>query len=320
MTAPNPSGALFDRRVTLFLVQGDKALDLSELQFTFETYQEDEQSPNSCSIRVFNLSDATLKKIQTEYSRVVLQAGYVNAAFGTIFDGGIIQYRIGRNEGSPDTYLDILAADGDLAYNFATINQTLKAGSSASERLTAVANSMASKGVSVGHIVIPSSGGILPRGKVLFGMAKTMMRTQVQSVNCTWSIDNGQINVIPLDGYLPGDAVVLTSATGLIGRVEQTQDGMRARLLLNPLVTVGGLVKIDNASINVTISNPSVALPVGQLIYNQRVGIALPADVATDGLYRVYVAEYKGNTRGQEWYTDIVALAVNPVTQKVKAY
>ena len=320
MTTPNQPGALFDRRATLLLVQGGKALDLSDLQFTFETAQEDEQSPSSCSIRIFNLSDATLKKVKEEFSRVVLQAGYVNSAFGTIFDGTIIQYRIGRSEGSADTYLDILAADGDQAYNFALINQTLKAGSSPGDRIAAAVKAMNDKGVSAGQIMVPMTGGILPRGKVLFGLAKTILRSQVQAINSTWTIDEGKINVVPLEGYLPGDAVVLTSATGLVGRVEQTQDGIRARVLLNPLIKVGGLIKIDNASINQTIANPSVALPAGQLIYNKYAGVAFLADVSTDGIYRVYVAEYKGNTRGQEWYTDLVALSVNPVTQKVKAY
>ena len=78
----------------LATVQGN-GLDLSQMHFTFETSQQDAESPNSAAIRVFNLSDQTIKRIQGEFDSVVLQAGYANGPFGIIFKGNIKQYRIG---------------------------------------------------------------------------------------------------------------------------------------------------------------------------------------------------------------------------------
>jgi hypothetical protein len=306
----------FGRKVSLLLVEGEQALDLSRLRFRFSTAQEDEESPNNCSIRVFNLNEDTVRKVQKEYTRVVLQAGYENGAFGVIFDGTIKQFRIGREGDAINSYLDILAADSDLAYNFATVNKTLAAGSSASERIAVILAAKSKYGIKPGTLVIPSTGGVLPRGKVLFGMAKTMMRSEVQNIGATWSLQNGQVNVVPLDGYLPGEAVVLSALTGLIGRVEQTQDGVRARCLLNPKIVVGGLVKIDNKSVNQTVQQNPDAAPVA---YNQWTGIQNLATVTADGLYRVYVAEHTGDTKGQEFYTDLVCLTVNPVLEKVIA-
>lgn len=304
----------FGRKVSLLLVEGEQALDLSFLRFRFSTAQEDEESPNNCSIRVYNLSEDTVRKVQKEYTRVILQAGYENGAFGVIFDGTIKQFRIGREGDAVNSYIDILAADSDLAYNYATVNRTLAAGSSPADRITAIIAAKSKYGVKPGVLVIPSTGGVLPRGKVLFGMAKTMMRSEVQNIGSTWSLQNGQVNVIPLDGYLPGETVVLSALTGLIGRVEQTQDGLRARCLLNPKIVVGGLVKIDNKSVNQTLQQNPDAAPVA---FNQWAGIQNFATVTGDGLYRVYVAEHTGDTKGQEFYTDLVCLTVNPVLEKV---
>lgn len=309
---------LYLRKCTLLVTSGEDALDLSDMHITFETKQEDEESPNNCAIRVYNLSRETVSKIQGEYTRVVLQAGYQNASFGVVFDGTIKQFATGK-ENATTRYLDILGADGDKAYNFSVINKSLAAGSTPEQRINALIAAMAPHGVTKGELLIPGTGGILPRGKVLFGLARGQLRSQTQNLGATWSIQNGKVNVIPLQEYLPGEVVVLTSQTGLIGRPEQTQDGLKARCLINPRIGIGGLVKIDNKSINRTYQQADYSVPGAQLPYNKYVGIQQFADVTADGLYRVYVAEYKGDTRGLPWWMDLILLAVDPATMKVKA-
>lgn len=300
---------LFNRRASLLVVAGNTALDLSEMQFSFHVQQQDVESPNNCAIRVFNLSAKTTKQIQGEFDKVILQAGYGNQ-YGVIFQGNVKQFRRGRLNAT-DTYLDILAADGDLAYNFAVMRESLGANSTPDQRFAAITRSLAPFGITAGD-VMPYTGGILPRGKVLFAMARAEMRRLAESQGATWSIDNGQLNVVPLSGFRAGDAVVLTASTGMIGLPEQTDNGINVRSLLNPRFVVGGRVQIDNASINQTVQqDPSK--PVGP--FNVRAGIPQQlATVSDDGLYRIYVAEHRGDTRGQEWYTDLTCLKLIPTT------
>lgn len=310
---------LYGRKASLVVRQGDKGLDLSAMHFKFQTVQEDAESPANCAIRVFNLKQETVAAIRGEYSRVVVQAGY-DGNYGLVFDGTIKQYRIGREPDGVNTYLDILASDGDLAYNWATCRRVLAPGSTPMQRLREATAPLEGLGVKLGTVVEGSmgTGGILPRGKVLFGMAKTMIRSQVQNMGATWSIQDGKIKVIALEGYLPGEAVVLTSGTGLIGRVEQTEEGMKVRCLMNPKLVVGGTVKIDNASINQTLQQNPDAAP---LRYNHPyTGLQQLADISADGLYRIYVAEYVGDTRGPDWYVDLTCLTIHPTTRKVTAY
>lgn len=313
-------GDQYLRKASLILVAGEKALDLSEFHFKFQSAQQDEESPNNCAIRVWNLSEDTVKQIKGEYSEVVLQAGYENADYGVIFKGTIKQYRIGRENDQVSNYLDLLAADGDTAYNFALVNASSAAGSTAGQRIAVSVSKMKAYGVEQGKVIIPDTGGVLPRGKVLFGLARAIIRNEARNQGATWNIDNGKVNVVPLDGYLPGEAVVLTSETGLIGRPEQTEQGLRVTCLINPKIVVGGLVKIDNKSINQTLAAKGSEIPGAQLIYNRYAGIQQFANIADDGIYRVYVVEYRGDTRGHEWYCELICLAVDPVTGKVQPY
>lgn len=308
----------YRRRGTLVVSKsnGDQdALDLSEVHFRFSTSAQDVESPANAEIRLYNLSDSTIQLVRTEFDTVTLQAGY-DANYGVIFRGTIKQFRTGR-ETPTDRYLDLLAADGDLAYNFATISKTLAAGWTHVQAMKEAANAMAAKGVSLGYI---DEGGLLggtvpnPRGKVLFGLPRVIMRQSAASVNASWSIENGRVNVVPLESYKPGEVVVLNAQTGLIGLPEQTVDGVRVRCLLNPRITTGSLVQIDNRSVNQTLqANPNAA----PIPYNQWAGLQQLATVAADGLYRVFVVEHEGDMRGQAWYSNLICLAVNPATKKV---
>lgn len=294
-------------------------LDLSQLHFTFKTVQQDAESPNNCEIRVFNLSPATREQILTqEYNRVILQAGYQNGGFGVVFDGTIKQFRRGK-AGALDSYLDLLAADGDRFYNFSVVNKTLAAGSTPAQRVQAALDALRGPGAVTAGYLMPFTGGVLPRGKVLFAHSRTVLRSEAVTQKASWSIQNGQVNFIPLNGYKPGEAVVLNALTGLIGRPEQTNEGLRCRCLLNPRIEIGGLVKIDNASVNQTLAASNNPF---NLAYN-RIGPGAVQNLATvtaDGLYRVYVVEHTGDTRGQDWYTDLICLAVQPDTKKVLPY
>lgn len=311
----------FGRKATLVVAGDDgNGIDLSALHFKFHITAADFESPNAAAIRIYNLSDETIKRITgrnpVEYTRVVLQAGYEQAAFGVIFDGVIKQFRRGR-ENATDSYLDILAAENDLAYNFGLCNTTLAAGSTPEQRLKVAADGL---GLPLGYVSpMAATGGTLPRGKVMFGMPRALMRCEAATRGASWSIQNGRVQVIALDGYKPGEAVLLNSQTGLVGIPEQTDQGVKVRCLLNPRIKVGGLVNINNGDVNQTSAAPGQVLENGQLMYDRRAAIQFPADVSSDGFYRVYVIEYSGDTRGQEWYCELTCLAVDKSSDTVKA-
>lgn len=306
MTAP---GQQWLRDASLIVFKGDeptKGIDLSQLKFRFQTMQFDEESPNTCAIRVYNLSEPTSNRIRTEYARVALRAGYKNGNTGAIFIGSIRQFGIGR-ESVNEKYLDILAADGDIAYAFGFVNGTLDPGATPKEILARAAGTSTEPLAVAPDLPIVLNGSELPRSKVLFGMMNDYVRDVATSLSATWSIQNGQIVMIPLDGYLPGQAVEVNVGTGMIGVPELTEQGVKVRTLLNPNFRVGGLIKLNNKDINKVIQQT----PTDLRRFNSWFDVQHLASISADGLYRLYVVEHVGDTRGQEWYSDMVALAVN---------
>ena len=89
-TGPFGSATTTARRNSVRRLIGDTAtatqlLSDEEIKFTLD--QSDVQTPNSAVIRVYNLAPDTAKRVQSEFSRVVLNAGYEHGAFGVVFDG-----------------------------------------------------------------------------------------------------------------------------------------------------------------------------------------------------------------------------------------
>ncbi|WP_283147598.1 phage protein [Silvimonas soli] len=291
------------RKASLLIGDDKEALDLSQLRFRFAIHRGDSKTPNSADIRVYNLSDETCQKIQKEFTRVVLQAGY-EENFGLIFDGTTVQFRRGR-ESQTDTYLDITAADGDRAYNFAVMNMSLAAGASVDDQIAAIIQSMVPHGVTLGYKPPALTGNTLPRGKTYFGAAKTYLDDLVKTISAKWSIQDGKVEIIPLDAYIPGEIPAVTAATGMVGLPEQTQNGIKVRMLLNPAIRIGRLIQLDNAS----IQEQRYGVSAENLKANNIAARQGKKD--NNGRYYIMVAEHSGDTRGNEWYTDVICLATD---------
>ncbi len=286
----------------------DDAIDLSELRIKFSIKVSDTQTPNTADIRVYNLATETAQHIKSleNKSRVILQAGY-EANFGVIFQGNIKQVILGR-ESATDTFIDIIAGDGDRAYNFAVVNATIAKGSTQLDQVNAAVTAMTPKGVTAGHIGdMPTN--VLPRGKSMYGNARNYLRDVAQSTDKTWSIQNEKVTFIPLKSYLPGEAVVLTSGTGMIGTPQQTNTGVNIKCLLNPLIKIGGLVKIDNKSIQLQkLSIDQIAAAKGDV---HAINNLIPRRLNEDGNYYVLTMELTGDTRGIDWYSSLICLSTD---------
>jgi len=294
-------GQLFGRKWDVTVANAGQALDLSPLRIYCTIEQSDVETPNHATIRIYNLSDDTSSRLLAqEFDRVVVSAGYVNGPYGVIFDGTIKQSRRGRID-QIDKYLDILAADGDLAYNYGVVNTTLAAGSTLQQQIDAIAQGM---GVQTGYLPEFQNLGNpnLIRGKVMYGLGKDLMRNLAISHNFRWSIQQGRMVVIPNDSYIPGEAIVLSSSTGMLGFPEQTQSGISVRALLNPKLVIGQSVKIDNADIQ------SAQFDVAYAAVNN-----FPSKAA-DGLYRVVVSEFEMDTRDEPWWSKLTCFAINPTS------
>lgn len=297
----------FGRAFNLVVFGTDlNGLDLSNLRCKFVIKRSDTMTPNVADIRVYNLDEETAIRIRNEFKRVILQAGY-EGNYGVIFQGNIKQVIIGR-ESATDTFIDIVAGDGDRAYNFAIVNATIAAGGSQEDQMQAAIGSMSQKGVTAGYLG-DFSFEKLPRGKVMYGNARNYLRDAAQTLDKTWSIQDEKVTFVSKKSYLPGERVVLTSKTGMIGTPQQTNEGVNVKCLLNPMIKIGGRIEINNASIE--------RLKINLTVPNSPANI--PAPLTADGVYYVLVAEHQGDTRGVEWYTSLVCLNVDVTSNPINS-
>lgn len=315
------------RRVGLFILKTgsssiapETAIDLSEFRIKFDISNADVESPSSCVIRVYNLSKLTVKTLagKGEYTELVLNAGYVNGNYGTIFKGSIKQFRIGR-ENAMDTYLDIFVADGDVGYNQGIVNTSLARGVTTAQAASTVINTMPGLGADFGSLTTTKQFTPSIRGVVLMGMARARLRNLVTHLDSGWSIQDGKVVVTDNTGYRDGEAVDINVATGLIGMPEQTDGGIRIQCLLNSRIRIGNRIKLNNDEIIQLLQSTPSAAPIP---YNQWAGFQFVAPLNPDGVYRAFTVEHHGDTRSQAWYTAMTCLSVNesvPQSQSVGA-
>lgn len=108
------------------------------------------------------------------------------------------------------------------------------------------------------------------------------------------------MQMVPASGYLPGEAVVLSAGTGLIGTPKANDKGIEIKCLLNPRLRIGGRVRLDNAG-------------AGEAGLKAGTGRE-PRDVH-DGLYRILSITFSGDTRGTDWYATLSCVGIDDTSQ-----
>ena len=312
VTATRPSFQ-YQRRVSIVVERIGAQWDFAKFRCRFEVRKGDMQSPNTCDLRIYNLSDDTANQLAavgaSEFKTLTIKVGYGEdtppALLGQIFTGTIRQVRAGR-ESQLDTYVDITAADGDHAYNFATVSANMVAANPEGvAQVLQNAMTAIGSGVLPGKIPIFSTSAKLSRGRVFYGSAKDELRDWAQDVDVVWSVQDNLLTFISMTAYQPSTAPIkLTPTSGLIGTPEQTQNGITVRCLMNPNIKIASLIVLD-----ATINRMRFAQDFGSVAGN--LATQLQNQVNAENQYYVMWIEHVGDTRGTEWYSTMTCLSVD---------
>lgn len=299
-------GMQYDRKISLVVANAaGNGFDLSQLRVTFRVTHWNRETASLLQARIYNMKDADAQTVKKEFTKVIMRAGY-QSNFGVIFSGTIKQCRIGR-ESPVDTYMDVFAADGDLPHNWGVINTTLSAGYTPEAVNKAVQKVYGPMGVTVQPLPETVEQKKAPRGKVLFGLGRGYLRDLADTHGIDWRIRAGVLDWLPQTAYKPGEAIVVSSASGMVGTPQQTEDGVAVRVLLNPAIDTGTRIWINNKSVQET----------QRRIFGADLAPQIIPDVSRDGFYKVLWANHSGDTRGNAWYTDVVCLAIDSTIQPV---
>lgn len=280
--------------------------------------------------KIYNLSPATQNRIMAqEFSRIQVIAGYdgnpdeagnyPDRNVGLIFNGDI-RFTVAGKDNITDSWVLVQCIDSWQGHLYAGVRTTVAAGWKYKDLFEAGMKTYQPFGISAGSVPdFPDT--VFPRGRVLVSNTSDLMNSIAGKCDANWWFENNQVNIVPESKYID-EVVVLNANTGLIGMPQQTMGaGVNVRCLINPKIKLGGLIRLDQASVYRT------ALSVDQVAGKQGAGGMLkesatdgnfyvdgvvgsqPAAINTDGDYTVGSIDYTGDTRGKNWYMDLLCLA-----------
>ncbi len=269
-------------------------LDLSEMRIKFTCFRHTVLTPNESWIRVYNLKRETvLRIIDATKKRMILtlEAGYKDAS-GPIYKGKMIYSVIGR-ESPTDTFIDINCQDaGDMVAG-GTVNKTFDPGSTQKDHMKYLLGIAKDQfGIEEGK-----TDNLLtdkyPKSFTMHGMLGDAWRTLARSNDNQTFVDMGKMYTVPLS-YTRGE-VRLSEATGLIGIPQVTSAGIIITALMNPAFQPKVKLILDSKMIR------QLQLPRG---YEGLIDVETTNSFlgVGDGEYIVESIEYRGDTRGTEWY------------------
>lgn len=270
-----------------------------QLRVRFDVTQQDLSTPHVCNCYIYNLKRETIQALMKEGKILTLKAGYDGGA-GILFKGEIKQVRTSR-ENVVDTVTHILAAAAERARNLTVVSKSLSAGHTFKDRIDVATKAMQQFGITIGHIDDLGSKKFA-RGFVAHGMAKNLLRDICFATGSSWHNHNGVFNLVKNQNTLPGDTIVLNSQTGMIGLPEQTLQGVIVRCLLNYRIRPAQKIKINESSIQQAALNPSYTGAVSNELLQGQLGLA------ADGIYKALLVDHNGDTRGPNWYTEIICV------------
>ena len=284
----------------------------TDLKIDFSIGMSTISTPDSGRVRIANPNPQTIAAFKNqEYKLLEIQAGYEDNC-ATIYKGDIRQSLFAHEEDNVTSYIDIIAATAGNAYQQSHVNKALAAGWVPKDKVKLALDAMAPHGVTgLGLVNVDLSQPARPRGRAIVGMARDVLREVALSAGAVWWMDrDGKVNMVDHTKQLEcGGPVVLNSQTGLIGWPQASENGITARVLINPSIVVGTTVKIDQASVNPAERDNSQSGGFGTT-GSRNTSIDMAGQIAADGLYRVAFMETEGSTRGQAWYQTLTCIAI----------
>lgn len=280
---------------TIEISNSDSEVQSGALRVTFDIDRPGYQACYYGDICIYNLSGKTEATLIQEGSRVVVEAGYLNGFYGKIFDGKVFQV-FRERENVVDYKLTLHCLDGLGIFDNNICRFTVFAGTDQRGHIADIATN-ASSPFPTGVISDNINTQALPRGKTFFGTPQTYLRNIATYNEAQLYITDGQVHMTRLaDGVVLGakEALEVTPTTGLIGTPQVTQNGIQFKVLLNPLI------KVVRPSMLVHLNMTSL---IQQKIYQGQYLTILDQS----GYYQVLGLRHRGDTRGNEWYTEVIA-------------
>lgn len=270
--------ALFGR--TWALSVGE--LDVSELDLSFSIEKSTKREPNTCEVRVHNLSPDSRAEIEgARGPRVVLRAGFEDDGDPPpVLFSGDARLQWTERDGT-DFVTHVQARDGGRAYAEARVSRAYGPGVAVRDVLADAVDALEIGRGNLGEFstaALRTGATRFEDGYVVDGPARGVINTILRGAGLRWSVQNGALQIMRIGQALQTEAVVLSPDSGLVESPTRVREGtergkVTARCLLQPGLDPGRRVVLESRVIS--------------------------------GEYEVRKVTYSGDTKGNDWHATL---------------
>ena len=280
---------LFDRRCVVlvgkpppdnYVLIIPDALKIDGMRTTFKVTKDDKPEPNQVEISIFNLSAASRAKCDEKGVRVVLQAGYGDDV-AQIASADV--RTVNHLKQGVDWVTKIEAGDGERAIEHARVSGSFRPGTAVKD---IVGKTIQALQMDPGNAQQKAQqlAGEFSSGYVQHAKASTELSRLLEPAGWSWSVQDGRIELLGPGEVLGELAPLFSPSTGLVGVPEMGSPGakgehpvLKCRSLLQPRLRPGQRFKLESAS--------------------------------RSGTFVAKKVTHSGDTFGNDWYTDVEAVA-----------
>jgi len=274
-------------------------LKLTGHRIRFQVTKTLKKEPNTAEITIYNLSDDQAAQLMAAKAPLVrLHAGYDNS--GPSGSPGLAQIFLGHAlhvecvvEGA-NTLLTVTTGDGADEYKTARVHTNVGTGQiPIATVLRAIATAFRLKEGNVESVckqldASPLGRSMIHTSGVLSGSCADLLSDFCRAAGYEFSIQDGCLQILPINKALESFAVRLTPDTGLVGSPTISSKGVvSGTCLIQPNLDPGRQVEIDSRFVQ--------------------------------GHYRLERVDYTGDTEGDDWYVNFEARSVAKILAETAA-
>lgn len=278
----------------------------NNLHIGFQIDKDTTKESNKAKVEIYNLSDATRKKIEVPDTEVEIYAGYERAGGAILAFKGTVTYGFTRDAGT-DCITTLDLADGTVALRDSYCSLSFAPGTASKTIIQACANEM---GVPVVYGDDVGELESYKNGFSFIGQAKDALTEVCNAHGLSWSIQNNILNIILAGGTSTNRGLVFSPQSGLVGVPERITQAEYKSNKSNPKKTQKEKAKKNDPR-----------KKAGWKINTLLVPSVNPADMVKveskwiTGWFRVEKVSHRGDYNGTNWGSTMELIEVQNAEQ-----
>ena len=284
---------LYFDRVCKVVIEGDKVITIENSKIQFEIIKSKNAKENTAKVEIYNLAPNTRKLITEQEALVRIFAGYAqNKGLMEIGQGDISKVK--HNRDKTEVVTEIYMAEGLRKIRDNPISISFS--SKSKLKLANVLDNLRTKSNNqfVFRLIDIDDSKTIDNGYSDLGSLDQILNNLGLQFGFGWSIQNGIITIKGTKKSLANEIMLLTPKNGLILHPESVKHVSR-RLEKSSITRQEKKVNSIQALLQPHLQvNDIIAIASGDL----------------NGKYEIQKITHKGDTRGNDWYSDMEVIVM----------